>query len=75
MELIMIFCFSTFSLAGIEESSEESTAYRTEDDVDFPSDLIGPSQEHIVNATEQITKKIQELLQAAQVGKNSRYDR
>jgi len=59
--------------AGIEESSEESAAYRTEDDIDFPGELNAPTQESIVNATEQITKKIQELLQAAQVGRNSSY--
>lgn len=53
------------------ESSEESAAYRTEDDVEFSGDT-GPSQDDIVNATEQITKKIQELLQAAQVGQNNK---
>ncbi|XP_057294890.1 ARF GTPase-activating protein GIT1-like isoform X2 [Hydractinia symbiolongicarpus] len=54
------------------ESSEESAAYRTEDDVEFAAET-GPSQDDIVNATEQITKKIQELLQAAQVGQNNKY--
>lgn len=53
------------------DSSEDSTAYRTEDDVESAS--IGPSQSQIVMATEQITKKIQELLQAAQGGRNSQY--
>uniref|UniRef100_A0A7M5UGG0 ARF GTPase-activating protein GIT1 C-terminal domain-containing protein n=1 Tax=Clytia hemisphaerica TaxID=252671 RepID=A0A7M5UGG0_9CNID len=52
------------------DSSEDSTAYRTEDDIEIPS---GPSQSQIVMATEQITKKIQELLQAAQGGQNSKY--
>jgi len=54
------------------ESSEESAAYRTEDDIEFTAET-GPSQEEIVMATEQITKKIQELLQEAQGGRNSRY--
>ena len=54
------------------ESSEESAAYRTEDDIEFTAEA-GPSQEEIVMATEQITKKIQELLQEAQGGHNSRY--
>jgi len=54
------------------ESSEESVAYKTEDDIELPNET-GPSQEEIVCATEQITKKIQELLQQAQGGRNSRY--
>ena len=54
------------------DSSEDSTAYRTEDDIEIPSNM-GPSQSQIVMATEQITKKIQELLQAAQGGRNSQY--
>ncbi|XP_047141674.1 ARF GTPase-activating protein GIT1 isoform X2 [Hydra vulgaris] len=56
------------------ESEEDSAdPYRsTEDDIDFQQE-IGPSQEDIVNATEQITKKIQELLLAAQNGRSSRY--
>ena len=54
------------------DSSEDSTAYRTEDDIEIPSNM-GPSQSQIVMATEQITKKIQELLQAAQGGRNSKY--
>ena len=52
------------------DSSEDSTAYRTEDDIDPPNN--GPSQRQIVMATEGITKKIQELLQAAQGGENSK---
>ena len=31
-----------------------------------------PSQEHVVRCTEQITKKIQELLLSAQAGRHSR---
>lgn len=52
------------------DSSEDSAAYRTEDDFDISN--MGPSQSQIVMATEQITKKIQELLQAAQGGRNSK---
>ena len=60
---------------GIEylESSEESTAFGTEDEISDFRENAGPSQEDIVRATEQITKKIQELLLAAQGGRNSRY--
>lgn len=53
------------------DSSEDSAAYRTEDDIDIPPNN-GPSQRQIVMATEGITKKIQELLQAAQGGENSK---
>lgn len=56
------------------ESSEESAAFATEDEIqDFGTLDAGPSQDAIVMATEQITKKIQELLLEAQNGRNSRY--
>jgi len=61
--------------SGIEypESSEDSTAFGTEDETSELRNEAGPSQEGIVMATEQITKKIQELLLAAQGGRSSRY--
>eukprot|EP00794_Sanderia_malayensis_P014121 gene14121-15597_t len=57
------------------ESSEDSTAFVTEDEAmpqSPPSEDL-PLQEAIVKATEQITKKIQELLLAAQGSRHSRY--
>lgn len=65
------FQFNSAGETEAPESSEESVAYKTEDDIELPNET-GPSQEEIVCATEQITKKIQELLQQAQGGRNSR---
>lgn len=64
----------SFPVPGLDQpdSSEDSAAYRTEDDIEIPANA-GPSQGEIVMATEQITKKIQELLQSAQGGRSSRY--
>ena len=56
------------------ESSEDSTAFVTEDETpQSPRNEELPTQESIVKATEQITKKIQELLLAAQGSRHSRY--
>ena len=56
------------------ESSEDSTAFVTEDETpQSPRGEELPTQESIVKATEQITKKIQELLLAAQGSRHSRY--
>jgi len=56
------------------ESSEDSTAFVTEDESpQLPRAEELPTQESIVKATEQITKKIQELLLAAQSSRHSRY--
>lgn len=56
-------------------SSDDSTAFITEEDETplTPQQTESlPTQESIVKATEQITKKIQELLLAAQGSRHSR---
>ncbi|XP_065054420.1 ARF GTPase-activating protein GIT2-like [Rhopilema esculentum] len=63
-----------YSPQDYPESSEDSTAFITEDETpQSPQAEDLPTQESIVEATEQITKKIQELLLAAQSAQHTRY--